>query len=47
MSHIMQVVSGFTESLVLLALWCVVFAILERLFPAVERQAVQEWGFNP
>jgi sterol desaturase/sphingolipid hydroxylase (fatty acid hydroxylase superfamily) len=46
MSHIMQVVSGFTESLVLLALWCMVFAVLERLFPAVERKAVKEWGFN-
>ena len=46
MSHIMQVVSGFAESLVLLALWCVVFAVLERLFPAVERKAVKEWRFN-
>ena len=46
MSHIMQVVSGFTESLGLLALWCVVFALLERLFPAVERKPVKEWGFN-
>ena len=46
MSHIMQVVSGFTESLVLLALWCVVFAVLERLFPAVERKTTKEWGFN-
>ena len=46
MSLIMQVVSGFTKGLPLLALWCVVFAVLERMFPAVERKAVKEWRFN-
>src|ERR1700735_1281067 len=46
MSLIMQVVSGFIKSLPLIALWYVVFAVLERLFPAVERKAVKEWGFN-
>ena len=46
MSLLMQVVSDFTKSLPLMALWCVVFAVLERLFPAVERKAVKEWGFN-
>ncbi len=46
MNLIMQVVSGFTKSLPLMALWCVVFAVLERMFPAVERKAVKEWGFN-
>ncbi len=42
----MQVVSGFTKGLPLLALWCVVFAVLERMFPAVELKAAKEWRFN-
>jgi sterol desaturase/sphingolipid hydroxylase (fatty acid hydroxylase superfamily) len=46
MSLTMQVMSGFAQSLLLMAVWCVVFAVLERLFPAVERKAVKEWGFN-
>ena len=46
MSLFMQVVSGFTKGLPLLALWCVVFAVLERLFPAVEHKAAKEWRFN-
>ena len=46
MDLIMQVVSGFTKNLPLLALWCVVFAVLERMFPAVERKPAKEWGFN-
>ena len=46
MNLIMQVVSGFTKSLPLMALWCVVFGVLERMFPAVERKAVKKWGFN-
>jgi sterol desaturase/sphingolipid hydroxylase (fatty acid hydroxylase superfamily) len=46
MSLFMQVVSGFAKSLPLLALWCVVFAVLERLFPAVEHKAAKEWRFN-
>ena len=46
MSLIMQVVSGFTKSLPLMALWCVVFVVLERLFPAVEHKPVKEWRFN-
>ena len=46
MSLTMQVVYGFAQSLLLMAVWCVVFAVLERLFPAVERKAVKEWGFN-
>lgn len=46
MNYIMQVVSAFTESLALMALWWVVFAVLERLFPAVERKSTKEWGFN-
>jgi sterol desaturase/sphingolipid hydroxylase (fatty acid hydroxylase superfamily) len=46
MNLMMQVVSGFTKGLPLLALWCVVFAVLERMFPAVERKAVKEWRFN-
>jgi sterol desaturase/sphingolipid hydroxylase (fatty acid hydroxylase superfamily) len=46
MSLMMQAVSGFTKSLPLLALWCVVFAVLERRFPAVERKAAKEWRFN-
>jgi hypothetical protein len=43
MSLIMEVVSGFTKSLPLVALWFVVFGVLERLFPAVERKPVKEW----
>jgi sterol desaturase/sphingolipid hydroxylase (fatty acid hydroxylase superfamily) len=46
MNLLMQVVSGFTKGLPLLALWCVVFAVLERMFPAVELKAVKEWRFN-
>jgi sterol desaturase/sphingolipid hydroxylase (fatty acid hydroxylase superfamily) len=46
MSLVMQVVSGVTKTLPLMALWWLVFAVLERLFPAVERKAVKEWGFN-
>ena len=46
MSLVMQVASDFTKSLPLLALWCVVFAVLERLFPAVEHKAAKEWRFN-
>jgi hypothetical protein len=46
MNLIMQVVSGFTKGLPLLALWCVVFAVLERMFPAVEIKAVKEWRFK-
>ena len=46
MTLLMQVVSGFTKSLPLLAVWCVVFAVLERLFPAVEHKAAKEWRFN-
>ena len=46
MSLFMQVLYGFTKGLPLLALWCVVFAVLERLFPAVEHKAAKEWRFN-
>ena len=46
MSLVMQVVSDFAKSLPLLALWCVVFAVLERLYPAVEHKAAKEWRFN-
>lgn len=46
MSLVMQVASDFSKSLPLLALWCVVFAVLERLFPAVEHKAAREWRFN-
>jgi sterol desaturase/sphingolipid hydroxylase (fatty acid hydroxylase superfamily) len=46
MSLLMQAATGFAKSLPLLALWCVVFAVLERLFPAVERKATKEWRFN-
>jgi sterol desaturase/sphingolipid hydroxylase (fatty acid hydroxylase superfamily) len=46
MGLMMQVVSGFINGLPLLALWCVVFGVLERLFPAVERKPAKEWGFN-
>jgi sterol desaturase/sphingolipid hydroxylase (fatty acid hydroxylase superfamily) len=46
MSLMMQVVSGFINGLPLLALWCVLFGVLERLFPAVERKPAKEWGFN-
>ena len=46
MNLMMQVVSGFTKGLPLLALWCVVFGVLERMFPAVELKAVKKWGFN-
>ena len=46
MNLTMQVVSGFAKGLPLLALWCVVFAVLERIFPSVELKAAKEWRFN-
>jgi sterol desaturase/sphingolipid hydroxylase (fatty acid hydroxylase superfamily) len=46
MGHILQVVRVSAEGLGLMALWWMVFAVLERLFPAVERKTAKEWGFN-
>jgi sterol desaturase/sphingolipid hydroxylase (fatty acid hydroxylase superfamily) len=41
-----QVISGIAKSLPLIVLWYAVFAVLEQIFPAVERKSVKEWGFN-
>ncbi len=46
MSHIVQLMRVSAQGLGLMALWWVVFAVLERLFPAVARKTAKEWGFN-